>query len=61
MSNTFLEKLQEEALFQAQLTKSPLLPKKLDVFTAFFGTHSWQVLVGAAVVTALLLEIAEKR
>ncbi len=60
MKKTFLEKLQEEAAFQAQLSHNPLLPKKLDILTSFVGAHAWQVILFSAVCTALFFEAAEK-
>lgn len=60
MSKLFLEKLQQEAAFQAQLTKNPLLPKRLDILTSFIGTHAWQAILAAALCTAIFFELAEK-
>jgi hypothetical protein len=56
----FIAKLQEEAAFQAQLAEHRLLPKKIDMLTAFIGTHPWQTLVLLSIMTAVFLEVLEK-
>ena len=56
----FLDKLQKEAEFQKKLSQSRLLPKQVDVVTAFIGTHVWQTLLFLSIVTALILEVIEK-
>jgi len=57
--NDFLKKLQKEAEFQAQLENKRVLPKRLDFFTSFVAMHTWQVVLGAAFVTAVVLEVGK--
>jgi len=52
----FITRLQQEAKFQAKLNQSRLLPKQLDYIVGFLARNSWQVIVLASGVTALLIE-----
>jgi len=53
----FLRLLERQAAKQAVLENNRVLPRQLDGFTAFVGTHAWQVLAGVSFATALLLRI----
>jgi hypothetical protein len=53
----FLQHLEQEALRQKQLYRHRVLPPQLDALTTFVGTYAWQVLVIAAFVTAVLIEV----
>jgi hypothetical protein len=54
---SFLLQLERQAAKQAALENNRFFPKQLDVFTAFVGTHAWQVVCAASLVTAAILEV----
>lgn len=56
MKNTdFIKQLQKEAQKQAILHENRILPRQLDVITAFVGNYPWQVISVLSLVTALLV------
>lgn len=55
--NNFIKQLENEAKKQAVLHENRVLPRQLDVLTAFIGNYPWQVIVGLALITAFLLAI----
>lgn len=57
--DAFLQGLERQAKAQAVLEKNRVFPRQLDFFTAFVGTHTWQVLVVLSFATALLLEVLQ--
>jgi hypothetical protein len=56
-TEVFLQKLQAEASFQADLHRTSVLPKQLDPLTALVGHYPWQVILVASGLMALLLEL----
>jgi hypothetical protein len=53
----FLDQLQAEAKFQAQLRNQPLLPRQLDPITSIIGNYPWQTIVLISGITALVIEV----
>lgn len=50
----FIKKLESEVLFQSQLEKKQLLPKKLGGLGRLIANYSWQVILVTSGVTALI-------
>lgn len=53
----FLQKLQQEAAFQAKLQQQRVLPTQLDWLSSLVGRYSWQAITILSVLTALILQI----
>ena len=53
----FLQLLEDEAKYQSVLNQKPLLPHQLDAMASFVAGHTWQVVSGLAVVSALVVEV----
>lgn len=53
----FLAFLEKEAAFQAKLHKNRYLPKAIDGLSALVGRYSWQVVLAASGLTALVIEL----
>lgn len=56
----FLQLLEREAKQQSVLNQRPLLPHQLDGFASFVAGHTWQVVSGLAVASALLVEVIKR-
>lgn len=55
--NGFVDRLQTEALKQAQLENTRLLPKNIDWLARLIGTHPWQMLLLTSFLTTILIEL----
>ena len=55
----FLKKLESEVLFQSQLEKKQLLPKKLGWLGVLIANYSWQVLVVVSIISAVVMSLFE--
>lgn len=56
MSQSFLQKLQQQAKQQAPLNQHRWLPKSFDPVSSFIGNYPWQTLFVLSALTALLVE-----
>lgn len=58
-TDEFLSFLESEAQFQAKLHEHRVLPKGLDALSSALGRYSWQLLLAASFISALVFEIVK--
>ncbi|MCC6710999.1 MAG: hypothetical protein IT416_01465 [Candidatus Pacebacteria bacterium] len=59
-TSRFLQLLEQEAVKQAELEKTSLLPKNLNFLASFFIRHMWQSLALISFILAVIKVVYEK-